>query len=565
MRLSAVRRAPAGEEGFALVAVLGTMAVLTLFLLATLGYAVHEMPSNRKDQDGKAAVAAAQAGLEDFLSRLNSNGDYWQTVDATNPAFTNAGLPVPGTGGNKASFSYRVLSTLADVGTTGSLRVEVTGRSRGVTRRLTTSLQPVGFLKYVYYTDIEATDPALYSSSVPATVAGETTSNSKGDLTAFPPKVEQLCAQYYYAGRKNPMTYTASAASPYIGTKNGTSKNYADGQTVSFDCAEIQWITGDSVDGPLHSNDALQITGSPVFASEQTESSWPPGSTPAPTPGHLWWGTGAPGATGSPPVYFPAVSLPDTNTKLLDAATANGCVYSGSTRITFGNGSMKVLSPNTTTENRAGCYPAGAASTERIVSPIPPAIFVKGTTGACTPLPGYPMAGEVRLGASPAHVCGAGDAYVSGTIGGRTTLGTANDIVVTGDLKYQNGTTTDSTDVLGLIASNYVWVYHPVDSSGNNLLAAGTEPHTIQAAVLSVAHSFLVQSYAYGASLATGGLKLNVTGSISQKFRGPVGSNGTTPHGYSKNYKYDRRLLRIPPPYFLQPKQAPWLVGRVSG
>ena len=40
---------------------------------------------------------------------------------------------------------------------------------------------------------------------------------------------------------------------------------------------------------------------------------------------------------------------------------------------------------------------------------------------------------------------------------------------------------------------------------------------------------------------------------------------GAVRSGYVKNYVYDPRLLNIPPPFFLQPKQAPWRVAKISG
>ena len=99
------------------------------------------------------------------------------------------------------------------------------------------------------------------------------------------------------------------------------------------------------------------------------------------------------------------------------------------------------------------------------------------------------------------------------------------------------------------------------------MLTAAQEVHHVQAAILSLRHSFLVQSYEYGAPLDGGGTgqKLNVTGSISQKFRGPVGTAGVPGTGYKKGYAYDKRLLAIPPPFFLQPKTTPWFVKEMSG
>jgi hypothetical protein len=60
--------------------------------------------------------------------------------------------------------------------------------------------------------------------------------------------------------------------------------------------------------------------------------------------------------------------------------------------------------------------------------------------------------------------------------------------------------------------------------------------------------------------------KLNVIGSIGQKYRGPVGTNsgGVPVSGYLKNYVYDPRLNVLQPPYFLKPDSSPWQVTQVA-
>ena len=49
-------------------------------------------------------------------------------------------------------------------------------------------------------------------------------------------------------------------------------------------------------------------------------------------------------------------------------------------------------------------------------------------------------------------------------------------------------------DVLGLVADNDVAVFHPVNSSGVNQAGSLTNP-TIDAAILSLNHSFYVQNW----------------------------------------------------------------------
>jgi hypothetical protein len=83
----------------------------------------------------------------------------------------------------------------------------------------------------------------------------------------------------------------------------------------------------------------------------------------------------------------------------------------------------------------------------------------------------------------------------------------------------------------------------------------------IDAAILTLQHSFIVDNYNCGAPLGT----LTVKGAIAQRFRGPVGTGGSAiATGYQKNYVYDDRFKFINPPYFLTPLQAAWEVIRYT-
>ena len=120
--------------------------------------------------------------------------------------------------------------------------------------------------------------------------------------------------------------------------------------------------------------------------------------------------------------------------------------------------------------------------------------------------------------------------------------------------------------MLGLIANNFVRVRHPVTRSGDDCNnATGTmQDVRIEAAMLTLAHSFIVDNYRCGDRLGT----LTVVGAIAQKFRGTVGtfntSTGQISTGYAKDYEYDDRLKYRSPPYFLDPVSAAWRVTRAN-
>ena len=77
----------------------------------------------------------------------------------------------------------------------------------------------------------------------------------------------------------------------------------------------------------------------------------------------------------------------------------------------------------------------------------------------------------------------------------------------------------------------------------------------IEAAILSLAHSFTVDNWWCGAHAR----HAHVIGAIAQKFRGTVGQGGGST-GYIKDYQYDERLRFRSPPHFLDPVQAAWRI-----
>ena len=186
-----------------------------------------------------------------------------------------------------------------------------------------------------------------------------------------------------------------------------------------------------------------------------------------------------------------------------------------------------------------------------------------------------------------------GDAFVNGSLSGQLTVGTANNVIIDGNLTYadcsgkwltgQSGepnsycpySTGGINDALGLIANNYVEVNHPVTNAGGSVLpscgaayGALCDPSnsagglTIDAAVLALTQSFVVNNYGNGSDEG----QLNLYGSIQQFARGPVGTfNGnSTVSGYVKHYTWDPLLDFASPPSYLVPSTAPWVLSSIN-
>ena len=248
------------------------------------------------------------------------------------------------------------------------------------------------------------------------------------------------------------------------------------------------------------------------------------------------------------------LALPESNTELQTVAETGGKAYSGKTIVYLNGTTMDVRNYNA----------AGVATTTNAVPwPANGVLYVK-NNGACT--------GEIPTDADYDEPFACGNVYVSGTYSKPLTIAAANDVIIrpTVGAKLDNSSTksditlVDGSDAtLGLIANNFVRVGHKVNRGSNpcSNSNASTEPAItnvrVDAAIMSLQHSFMVDNYDCGLSG-----KLTVNGAIVQKFRGAVGTGSASAvtTGYLKDYWYDDRLRYRNPPYFLNPLKADWEV-----
>lgn len=564
----------AAEDGFTMIVAIATMVIVMSLSVAAFAAINGDLPLTANDSLQKQAYAAAQAGVQSYLFALDQDSEYWtQCVPSPLPGAINLAGSTANTGkvpgSSNETYAIELLPAAGQAQYTqcsktnpvssmiqaagngaGTLRIRSTGFAGTVTRTLVASLREQSFLDYAWFTNYETSDPIVQVANAYLSSNPQDNTIEPPDLCALNPSIgcgsnydaaiagaAAQCGQYRYpppAGSTSTVGYDRYAAAFY----------------ESYMCDQISFITADHINGPFHTNDQAQLCGTPTF-----------GRTPADSvefgysPGYVQGCSGNPIIGGS--LIAPASILkpPPSNASLKSLATLT---FTGTTCISLSPNStsgVSVAQPNATYPS---CFSSGIPWTAYSY-PSNGVLYVK--NGACSLT--YDVDNPSYTGNT-----GCGTVYVQGSDGPPLTIAAENDIVIDGNLTYSG-----SSSLVGLIANNFVRVYHPVDrqplqtnsaacstssSNGPDPLSNGV---TIDAMLLSLQHSFIVDQYNCGnGNLGT----LTVTGGIAQNFRGPVGtdSNGQVSTGYAKSYTYDDRLRYEEPPHFIDPVQGSWSVQR---
>jgi Tfp pilus assembly protein PilX len=528
------------ERGFSMFIVIMAMFMLSMFVAAAFATANGDLPVSGVAVQRKSSYAAAEAGLNYYLNQLQVDPDYW-TKCASGPP-PNAGELNPvnqlWSGSGNDTRRWRTIPNATDQYTielipaagyttcdttrqqsfvdldTGTFKIKATGRTgpnATRSRSIIATFRRSSFLNFVYFTNYENRDPAAESDS-----------DARADQ-------QRDCADKYRSAR------------------------------AGKGCPEIQFASGDSINGPLHTNDEnLFICGTPTFGRTKNQDGTTR-ATKTDTVEVSGGGTGHVANPGNgscvdtPTINTPTLAfktksqklaLPESNTALENVAINSNSRYAGLTRIRLRGSVMDITTAN-------------GSTTTGVAWPTSGVVYVA-NSGSCE--------GEIPTAADYDEPSTCGNVYVSGTYSQSLTIAAANDIIVAPTSSASptdaNLTQTGSNDaMLGLIANNFVRVHHRADrSSCSTALSPVLTDVTIEAAILSLQHSFIVDNYQCGKRG-----NLNVTGAIVQKYRGPVGTGTATSvsSGYLKNYWYDDRFRYRSPPYFLTPVDASWDVVRV--
>ena len=150
-----------------------------------------DIPLTSHDLSNKRAYEAARAGAEDYAFHLYSEPTYWtkcvpegtNAVNLKNSTTKRRKVPgdptaeyaielIPATGKTNCSTAAPTETMIETSGPgTGSFRIRSTGFVGNSKVSLTTTFKRPSFLDYVYFTQLETSDPLTYGFDNPSTAA----------------------------------------------------------------------------------------------------------------------------------------------------------------------------------------------------------------------------------------------------------------------------------------------------------------------------------------------------------------------------------------------------------
>jgi Tfp pilus assembly protein PilX len=415
MRLNALRnlrRAAAREEGFTMLFALLALFVSSLLVAAALTSANGDIRLSRKTTAQNKAYYAAVAGVNRYQYELSSNPNYW--IECPSLPKTGSPIKVPET--TDEEFTVKTLSSTSHSACTANSTtnkqtsiLETTGTASGTFRILSTG------------TSNGTTRSIVATFTHPGFLNYVYLSNYEIlDPTAQNP-VPTHCEEYY-------------------------AQRVIDG--VTGECGTIVWAQKDKVNGPMHTNDAAAMcavgTNKPTFGRAGHS---PPDKIEI-NGGHYDGGSGCNDEVTFNGTYLtggPTLLPPETDNELLESA---GYKFSGKTTIVLKSGTPNTM---TVTESKG---------TTTKVFPTSGVIFVENSASTgCSKYTPY--------GSNYTTDTGCGNVYVSGTYTESLTIAAANDVIVNGNLTTttETGGRPTGAATLGLIATNFVRVYHPVETT----------------------------------------------------------------------------------------------------
>ena len=398
-----IRRSAMREGGITMIVAILVLFISSLLVAAAFVAANGNVKLTRDNTNEKKAYYAAMAGISAYKYELNAEPRYWlkcpsipaTTIPkATEETYKVKTLPAEGHSTCEENKQNSIINTSGSAD--GAFEIESTGiygtGANKVTRSLVATFKHAGYLNYVYLSNFEEADP-------------ETRGKSEAEC------------EYYHEEREK-------RATEHLVEKEA--------------CISFPWIPADKIEGPFHTNDKADISGSPVFGQEGKNDLIEMnrgyyGGTPT-----LDGDYTEKGATLLPPEAPAEELLTEADDK-----------FTGRTIITLEGNKMKVVNKGETKENVA--FPSNGV------------IAILNSSAGCS----YKYkALETMYNTEATEAAGCGDVYIKGKYTESLTVIAQNDVIMVGNITTTTEGAEDTkptgTAVLGLIAIAHARLYHPI-------------------------------------------------------------------------------------------------------
>lgn len=287
----------------------------------------------------------------------------------------------------------------------------------------------------------------------------------------------------------------------------------------------IRFWTPDTLDGKVHSNDTLHVMGSPRFIKRVTSSA----NTIDPPYNNAHFDEGL--YLNQAEIHFP--NRADVIRRYSGYRGWGTSTLDSATEITFSGPyiyrrycGLEIDPPDT----NITCSPGNIASAPRFTFPVSGALFIDG---------------KVFVKADRFREDILDPSFISDGFEGRLTVASSDTMIIMDNLVYAHSRPDNSvpdsiTDVLGLISENFIMVGKDVEDTVY-----------INAAMAALNGSISVQDiYDYWGENEK--QSLFIYGSLAQRNRGIVHTTDFGTRGFiEKDYHYDNRLQKYPPPHFM--------------
>jgi hypothetical protein len=401
-----IRRAAAREDGFTMIVAIMALFISSLLVAAVFVGVSGDVTLTRASTSQKEAYYAAMAGISAYKYELSANTSYWKTcpsiAEGKVPSSTEASSTqetykvktLPATGSTESECLSGKQSAILEASgsAVGTFRIESTGiygkgTPNEAKRSLVATFTHPGYLNYVYLSNFEEADPETRGGS------------------------EAQC-EFYREEREE--------------------------KGLGSTCISFPWIPADKIEGPFHTNDKSEISGSPTFGrSGHNDAIEMNRGYTGGTPKFEGKGYTTKGLTLLPPEVSATELLSEAEDKFM-----------GRTIITLEGTKMKVISEGKTKENVA--FPTNGV------------IAVENASAGCS----YKYkALETMYNTEATEATNCGNVYIKGTYTASLTVIAQNDVIITGNLTTEGGASggePTGNSALGLIAIGHARLYHPI-------------------------------------------------------------------------------------------------------